>query len=137
MTLMKKELKGSFTIEMTVIMSVILMIFTVIVLTIFCYHDKNIISAAVYETAVVASNKLREGDDITESDIADILKERVGDKCILLKYESQSIIIEEESISVEASASKGKYKVRSTVMVAVTIPEDYIREQKRWKDLLQ
>lgn len=54
---MKKKQNGSFTIEASFVVPIILMVFMASVYIIFYFHDKNILSGAVYETAVVGSGR--------------------------------------------------------------------------------
>ncbi|MFV0362103.1 MAG: TadE/TadG family type IV pilus assembly protein [Suipraeoptans sp.] len=133
---MNKKLKGSFTIEASFIVPIIMMIFITIVLTIFYYHDKNILNAAVYETAVVASIRFRDEKEMSEDIIEELLLERIGNKCIFLSYENNEIIVEKEVICIKATASKGKFKVRASAQAATVKAEEKIRERSRWKDIL-
>ena len=52
---MKKRLSGSFTIEASFVVPIVLLVFMVGIYFIFYFHDKNILMGAVYETAVVGS----------------------------------------------------------------------------------
>ena len=54
---MKKNQNGSFTIEASFVVPIILMVFMASVYIIFYFHDKNILSGAAYETAVVGSER--------------------------------------------------------------------------------
>ena len=45
-------LRGSVTVEMAYILPTVIMIFLLIVYTVFYYHDKNILNAGAGETAV-------------------------------------------------------------------------------------
>ena len=79
----KHALNGSFTVEMSLLMPMILFLIMGCVLACFYYHDKNIIAGAAYETAVVGSTKAREKDGIQEAELKALFQERVGKKCIL------------------------------------------------------
>ena len=65
----KHALNGSFTVEMSLLMPIILFLVMGCVLACFYYHDKNIIAGAAYETAVVGSTKAREKDGIQEAEL--------------------------------------------------------------------
>ena len=101
----KHALNGSFTVEMSLLMPMILFLVMGCVLACFYYHDKNIIAGAAYETAVVGSTKAREKDGIQEAELKALFQERVGKKM---------------SLAVESRA-------------AVTEPERYIRDIRRIK----
>ena len=55
---MKKfHVQGSMTVEMSFLMPMVLFLIMGCILTAFYYHDKNILSGAAYETAVVGSTR--------------------------------------------------------------------------------
>ena len=49
-----------YTVEMSFLMPIIMLLVMSSIYAFFYYHDKNIIAGAAYETAVVGSNKARE-----------------------------------------------------------------------------
>jgi len=133
---MKKEVKASATVEIALIIPIVFLMFVLIVFAIFYYHDKNIINAAAYESSVVASNKLHESDAITEEEIIALLKSRIGNKCILLSCENESVTITKDKVAIQVVASKGNMKTKIVQSAAVTKPERQIREIKKWKNTL-
>ena len=52
------------TVEMSFLMPMILFLIMGCILAVFYYHDKNILGAAAYETAVVGRTKARENDGV-------------------------------------------------------------------------
>lgn len=48
-----------YTVEMSFLMPIIMLLVMSSIYAFFYYHDKNIIAGAAYETAVVGSNKAR------------------------------------------------------------------------------
>lgn len=52
-----------YTVEMSFLMPIIMLLVMSSIYAFFYYHDKNIIAGAAYETAVVGSNKAREKPD--------------------------------------------------------------------------
>ena len=129
--------KGSMTIEMAYIMSVIFLVFFLSVTGIFYYHDKNIISSCAYETAVVGSVKAREKDGIEEEALNAAFQERIDGKCILFAGAQAQISVEEDEIAVAATARKGKMKVFVRQLARVTEPEKYIRDVRRVKGIIE
>ena len=113
----KHALNGSFTVEMSLLMPMILFLVMGCVLACFYYHDKNIIAGAAYETAVVGSTKAREKDGIQEAELKALFQERVGKKCILFP----------------AVAKRRKMSLAVESRAAVTEPERYIRDIRRIK----
>ena len=120
----KHALNGSFTVEMSLLMPMILFLVMGCVLACFYYHDKNIIAGAAYETAVVGSTKAREKDGIQEAELKALFQGRVGKKCILFPG---------EEIRVSAVAKRRKMSLAVESRAAVTEPERYIRDIRRIK----
>ena len=127
----RKELTGSFTIEMAVILPVVMSIFMGIILTVFYYHDKNILNGAAYETVVIGSSKMREKEKITEEELITFCRERMKGKCIFLTETEIGISITEEELEVELTASKNSFKVSVVKRMALTEPEKKIRDIRR------
>ena len=61
----RKNLKGSMTVELSFLMPIILLLIMSSILAAFYFHDKNVLAGAAYETAVVGSTKIREKDKVT------------------------------------------------------------------------
>lgn len=126
-----KELKGSLTIEMSVIVPVVFVIFVGIILAVFYYHDKNILNGAAYETAVVGSSKMREKEKITEEELEEYCSDRLRRKCIFLTTVNIEVCIEEEEIIVSLTARENGFRVSVTKKSALTEPEKKIRNIRR------
>lgn len=63
----------------------ILFILYGIILILFYYHDKNILTGAAYETAAVAARKNSMEPPFQEEDIEKLLKERISGKMIFFR----------------------------------------------------
>lgn len=72
------NVRGSMTVEMSFLMPMILFLIMGCILAVFYYHDKNILSGAAYETAVVGSTKAREKDGVEEGELEQLFRQRVG-----------------------------------------------------------
>lgn len=129
----KHALNGSFTVEMSLLMPMILFLVMGCVLACFYYHDKNIIVGAAYETAVVGSTKAREKDGIQEAELKALFQERVGKKCILFPGAVAVCSVSKEEIRVSAVAKRRKMSLAVESRAAVTEPERYIRDIRRIK----
>lgn len=130
-----RALKGSMTVEMSFLMPIILLLIMSSILAAFYFHDKNILSGAAYETAVVGSTKMREKDKVAEGELEALFRERVGRKCILFAGSSASVSIKKTEICIKASARKGRFGLSVIKRAAVTEPEDYIRDIRRVKEI--
>lgn len=126
-----RKLKASMTVEMSLLVPLILFIFMGLIMTVFYFHDKNIMNGAAYETVVVGSTKMREKNKITESELVEFCKERMDGKCIFLTSQEVSASIEEEEILVEISARKKGFGVSVEKSAAITEPEKKIRDIRR------
>lgn len=134
-----------YTVEMSFLMPVIMLLVMSNMYVFFYYHDKNVISGAAYETAVVGSNKAREkknekaentenGADAVE--LKTLFQNRVNGKCILLSEIHSQVSISEDEICVQAWASWKKLRLNVEKRAAVTEPEKKLREIKKIKELV-
>lgn len=128
---MRTGYKGSFTIEIALLLPIIVVVFILCVWGGFYFHDKNILSSCAYETAVMGSTKAREENIVTEEMLREAFMERINKKCILLSDVSVRIGITKERIEIEAVAERKTMKVIVRHTAAVTAPEDYIRGKRR------
>lgn len=131
-----KELKGSMTVEMSLLMPIILFLILSCILTVFYFHDKNILMAAAYETTVVGSTKMREPEGVSEGELVSLFTDRTEGKCILFARSNVNVTVTEEQILVEASAEKGRFKVSVRKKSSVTEPEKYIRNNRKIKEVI-
>ena len=93
-----------YTVEMSFLMPIIMLLVMSSIYAFFYYHDKNIIAGAAYETAVVGSNKAREKPDSqtgtgdrSGADVAELetlFQSRVNGKCILLSTIQGQVTVE-------------------------------------------
>ena len=94
---MKKYMvRGSMTVEMSVLMPMILFLIMGCILAVFYFHDKNILSGTAYETAVVGSTKARDKNGVKPGELEALFHQRVKDKCILLTRTQVSVQIEKD-----------------------------------------
>ncbi|MCQ2507538.1 MAG: pilus assembly protein [Dorea sp.] len=128
----KHTLKASFTVEMSVIAPVIMMVMMMTILTVFYEHDKNIISAAAYETAVVGSGKCRTNKEIDCAQLQSLCRERIGKKCILSGSTSIQVSVTNREVSVQGSFGHKRMRISVMQKAVITKPESYIRKKKRW-----
>lgn len=128
-----------YTVEMSFLMPVIMLLVMSSMYAFFYYHDKNIISGAAYETAVVGSNKAREqkhGDTVDTEELERLFQNRVRGKCILMTGIHGQVQVEEDEICVQAQASWRKMRMNIEKRSAVTEPEQKLRDIKKIKGLV-
>lgn len=129
----KYKLQGSMTVEMSFLMPMIMFLIMGCILAVFYYHDKNILSGAAYETAVVGSTKARAKDGIKEGELEMLFYQRAKDKCIIFSYPQVLVKTEKEKIEVTVNATKKYMKVSIIKRAAITDPEKKIRDFRRLK----
>ena len=133
-----------YTVEMSFLMPIIMLLVMSSIYAFFYYHDKNIIAGAAYETAVVGSNKAREKPDSqTESgdrsgtDVAETLfQSRVNGKCILLSTIQGQVTVGGDEVCVRAQGTWRKMKVSVEKRAVITEPEKKLRDIKKIKEFV-
>lgn len=131
-----------YTVEMSFLMPVIMLLVMSSIYVFFYYHDKNIISGAAYETAVVGSNKAREktaertGDGSDTAELETLFQNRVKGKCILLSGIQGQVSVMDGEICVQAQASWKRLRLSVEKRAAVTEPEQKLRDIKKIKGLV-
>lgn len=128
---MKREWKGSLTIEAACLMSLVGLVLVSSLLLLFYFHDKAVISACTYETAVVGSTKAREKDGVEEEVLQQAFLERIRGKCIFFSGARPRIEIEENQIVVTAEAVRNRIRLTVVQRAALTEPEGHIRSIRR------
>lgn len=129
----KRSVQGSMTIEMSFLVPLMLLLIMECILAVFYYHDKNILSGAAYETVTVGSTKAREKDGIEAGELESLFFQRVKNKCILFSYPQVVVTVEDKEIKIVVSAVRKWMRVSVVKKAAVTEPERYIRNMRRFK----
>lgn len=126
-----RRVKGSATIEMAYIMPVVLFAFVALIYILFYLHDKNIISGAGYETAVVGCQKLRWEEEDVEGQMEKLFRERIRGKLIFFSYVDVEIVCGKEMVMVKAEARKNRMRIHTEQRCQVSEPEKFIRNLRR------
>jgi TadE-like protein. len=127
------KVQASMTVEMSFLMPMILFLIMGCIFAVFYYHDKNILSGAAYETAIVGSTKAREKEGIKEGELETLFYQRAKDKCIMFVNLQVSVKAGKDEIEVVAGASRKYMKISVAKRAAVTEPEKKIRDLRRIK----
>ncbi len=130
----KWKMKGSMTVEMSFIMPLVLVVLMISIWATFYYHDKNVLSGAAYETAVVGSTRMREKERPEEEELIRLCKELIGKKCIFFGRVSINVQIREEEILVLIEGNKGIFSLNVEQKSVITEPEKEIRDMQRMKE---
>ncbi len=129
-----RQVKGSLTIEMAYLIPLILFLFVDCVWASFYFHDKNILSGAAYETAVVASTRMREKEPPDEAAIKNLFRERIDGRLHLFRSTFVDVDLEKDEVTVSVTAINLPYRLSVEKRAAVTDPEKKIRTQRKVKD---
>ena len=129
----KKGLEASFTVEMSAVAPLCLLLVAACILVFFYFHDKNILSGAAYETATTGSIKAREKDGVEPGELEALFAQRTGGKCILFAGAGAEVSVTEEEVAVNVTASGGGMRLSLCRKAAVTEPEKKIRNIRRFQ----
>lgn len=123
----EKSLKGSLTVEMSVIVPLLLFMVMQCIFLMFFFHDKNILEGAVYEALSSTVTKEKEAKEVEEGVVLERFYERVEGKCILLSNIHGSVKKEKNAVVLEATAGKFAWRITVRRRWKVLWQEAYIR----------
>lgn len=123
-----RTVRGSSIVEMSYIMPLILLLFMLIIFTVFYFHDKIILNAAAAETAILGTQTARRRGS-EQYDLEGFFQERIDHKLIYMTHPSLSVTQTDKKITVDATAQKGRMKLHVIQQALIVKPEDYMR----WK----
>lgn len=124
---MKKAYRGSFTVEASVIVPIILLMFVVLIYLLFYFHDKNIVAGAAYETAVVGTE--RKTYEVKE--LEQYFQSRIRGKLLLFSQVQEEIRMEKECVTIMCTARKRRMKIVVKMSASRTEPEKFIRDTRK------
>ena len=120
-------MRGSFTIEASLIVPVILFIFVILMNILFYWHDKNILMSTAHETAVLGGS--REG--MAEIELEYYFFSRMEGKMFLFDRVECMAHIENHKVTIAFDGSKGAMVAKSECSIRKTEPEKYIRNIRK------
>lgn len=127
----ERKLSGVFTIEASVIVPLILFVFSVLMFILFYYHDKNILLGTAHETAAMGSSRQAVGGEELEKYFAS----RIRGKLLLFTWVQSEVQVEEEEVFVICKARKNRMSLKVECTGIKTEPEDYIRGVRKLKKI--
>lgn len=126
---MRDSCKGSFTVEASVIVPTVLLMFVVLIYILFYYHDKNIISGAAYETVVVGTERTAH----EEQELEQYFQSRIRGKLILFSGVKGEVQIEKKCVAIHCIAQKKRMQIVVDQSARRTEPESVIRNIRKVK----
>lgn len=130
-------MKAVLTVEMAYLFGVFLMIFVLIVHTVFCYHDKNILLGAACETAVLFAQIERRPDEYSGESAESFYQKRIEGKLVLFSGVSTNIQQTDDKVEVIVSAQNGFMKVNVHGEAEIVNPEEKIREKRKVENWIE
>lgn len=124
---MKKDVKGSITIEAAVIVPIIMGVFIVITWILFYYHDKNVIAAVSHETVVMMSKK----DEIEAEQVESYFQNGIRGKLLMFVWVDTDIQMDSAEIHIVSTSRKNGMRLCVEMKMKRTEPEKYIRNIRR------
>lgn len=128
---MRKYMRGSFTVEATVVVPLVLFVVGVLCYLLFYYHDKNVLMSAAHETAVYGSYV----EDVSEGKLKNHIQDCVKGKCLLFSDYTTDVTIQKEKINMTLTSSKGPMSLKVCAAAARTNPARYIRTIQKMKKI--
>jgi len=112
---------GSTVVEMSYIMPLILLMFVLIIHTVFYFYDR-----AAAETAVLGA-ELERRHGAEEENLKEFFEERTSGKLILMTNPSVAITRTDNKIQVTAMVQKGRFELEVRQRAVIVNPEEKIR----------
>lgn len=134
-------IKGSFSVEVTVIVGVILLLLMEFVFLTFLFHDKCLLESAAYEAISEGVVEVKQGEDLEEERIQRLFYERVDGKLILLQGATATIEKKKGEVILRGQANFRKIPIRYKEQMQILWQEKKLRRireiQKKgeeWKE---
>lgn len=123
--------KGSFTIEASFVVPVVLFVFIVLMNVLFYYHDKNILTAVAHETVCVGCGRTGQGPEELEQ----YFYSRVNGRLLVFTWVQGDISADETSILLQCRASGKRMTLQVDCTMDKTEPETHIRKLRKIKKM--
>lgn len=126
----KRSFQGVITVEMSYLIPIVLLIFLLVIYTVFYYHDKNILIGAASEAAVAGAQMERRLDKKGQVDMEGFYQKRIRGKLIFFSGAQVSVNVSRKWVEVDAYASRRKMQIHIIQRAAVTEPEKAVRRKR-------
>lgn len=128
---MRKKVKGSVTIEATVVVPLILFVLGTLFYTLFYYHDKNVLLVGAHETAVYGVGREQQ----KEMDLENHFRSGVEGRLLLFQQLQPKVEVSNKQVTVFCVATKSPMVLQVECKMNRTEPETYIRTIRKIKKL--
>lgn len=120
-------MKGSLTVETSLIIPLFLSVFIVSIYALFFYHDKAFLGAVTYDTVVYGSG--REQRDAEE--IEAYFQRQVGNRMLFFRYVTANVEIEDNVVKITCHGAKQGTELTIERKMSRTNPEKKIRNIRK------
>lgn len=123
---MRRRVKGSFTIEATMLIPIILFVVATAITILFYWHDRNVLKGIAYETAVVAAERGAASEEELKSNTERFIRGK------LVWFPGAVVTVEktQETVTVTARASHRGMVAEAESQMPITCPEKTIRRKE-------
>ena len=128
---MSKKVKGSVTIEATVIIPLSIFVIGILLYCLFYYHDKIVLNAAASETAIYGSYE----ENPSEDGLKEHMDGRIWGRLLLFSEIEHQIEITKDEIEVTSETKKGPMSLKIRSIAKRTEPEQSIRAIRKIKKI--
>ena len=111
---------------MSYIMPLIMLMFVLIIHTVFYFYDRAVLNGAAAETAVLGA-ELERRHGAEEENLKEFFEERTSGKLILMTDPSVAITRTDNKIQVTAMVQKGRFELEVRQRAVIVNPEEKIR----------
>ena len=115
---------------MAILMPILISIFIVVVQLLFYYHDKNVLTAAVYEVTVEGSSR-----EYSKEELGLLLQEKINHRMILFTNIQADIVMNTSEIKLHCKSTKQGMVLQAEVIMYRKRPEGIIRNVLRMKKI--
>jgi len=133
----KRTCKASAVVEMAYLMPVVLLCWMAVIFALFYYHDKNVITGAAYESAVVGTELWAEETEYRSAKIEEYFRKRLNGKLLFYKNVEIYVLVNRTEVGVEVSAIKHRMTLHVEEQVAITQPEKVVRDKLILKETVE
>lgn len=132
----KRSYCGIITVEMSYLIPMVLIVFLLIIYTVFYYHDKNILIEPASETAAVGAQIERRPDKKGQISLEEFYQERIRGKLIFFSGVQVSAGISGKRVEIDAYASRRKMQIHVHQRAAITEPEKAVRRKRLIENII-
>ncbi len=123
--------KGSFTVEASIVVPLVLFVFIVLMNILFYYHDKNVLTAVAHETVSIGSGRKEQ----SAKELEQYFYSRVNGRLLLFTWVQGGVTVDETHTMLTCQARRKMMTLQVDCTMNKTEPEAHIREIRKIKKI--